>query len=92
MALNFALFSFGRRCAGGKFGGQDFYFDSSWTFWGKFYMLRMPVQLAPMEVVGLVGNWWDEINESTRWQDGIFYALCAAYALVSSVALVFFTL
>lgn len=55
-------------------------------------MLRMPVQLAPMEVVGLVGNWWDEINESTRWQDGIFYALCAAYALVSSVALVFFTL
>ncbi|OAY24709.1 tobamovirus multiplication protein 1 [Manihot esculenta] len=51
-------------------------------------MLRMPVQLAPMEVVGLVGNWWDEINESTRWQDGIFYALCAAYALVSSVALI----
>ncbi|KAJ9169076.1 hypothetical protein P3X46_020544 [Hevea brasiliensis] len=51
-------------------------------------MARLPVQLASMEIVGLVGNWWDEINESTRWQDGIFYALCAAYALVSSVALI----
>lgn len=48
----------------------------------------MPVQLAPFEIVSLAGNWWDEINDSTRWQDGIFYALCAAYALVSSVALV----
>lgn len=52
----------------------------------------MPVQLAPLEIVHLVGNWWDEINESTQWQDGIFYALCAAYALVSAVALVFFFL
>lgn len=33
-------------------------------------------------------SWWEEINESARWQDGIFYALCAAYALVSSVALI----
>lgn len=33
-------------------------------------------------------SWWEEINESPRWQDGIFYALCAAYALVSSVALI----
>ncbi|KAM6585754.1 hypothetical protein CsatB_012756 [Cannabis sativa] len=33
-------------------------------------------------------NWWDEINESVQWQDGIFYFLCAAYALVSTVALV----
>ncbi|PON84066.1 Tobamovirus multiplication protein [Trema orientale] len=32
-------------------------------------------------------DWWDEINESTQWQDGIFYSLCAAYALVSTVAL-----
>ncbi|GMN49859.1 hypothetical protein TIFTF001_019016 [Ficus carica] len=35
-----------------------------------------------------VSDWWDEINESTQWQDGIFYGLCAAYALVSFVALV----
>lgn len=39
-------------------------------------------------VGGVHLNWWDEINESTQWQDGIFYALCAAYALVSSVALI----
>lgn len=37
---------------------------------------------------GLLYSWWNEINESVSWQDGIFYALCAAYALVSSVALV----
>lgn len=46
------------------------------------------MSLTPMEAGALVSNWWDEINESPRWQDGIFYALCAAYALVSSVALV----
>ncbi|XP_062088721.1 tobamovirus multiplication protein 1 [Humulus lupulus] len=39
---------------------------------------------TPMEAI----NWWDEINESAMWQDGIFYFLCAAYALVSTVALV----
>ncbi|XP_068322926.1 tobamovirus multiplication protein 1 [Pyrus communis] len=53
-------------------------------------MTRMPLPLlssAPMEVVSMFFSWWDEINESSRWQDGIFYALCAAYALVSSVAL-----
>lgn len=52
-------------------------------------MTRMPPLLssAPMEVVALILNWWDEINESTRWQDGIFYGLSAAYALVSFVAL-----
>ena len=33
-------------------------------------------------------GWWDEINESTQWQDGIFFALCAAYAVVAVVALV----
>ncbi|CAN8275370.1 unnamed protein product [Cochlearia groenlandica] len=27
-------------------------------------------------------NWWDDVNESTQWQDGIFFALCGAYALV----------
>lgn len=33
-------------------------------------------------------EWWKKINGSEQWQDGIFYALCAAYALVSTVALV----
>ncbi|XP_021887383.1 tobamovirus multiplication protein 1 isoform X1 [Carica papaya] len=51
-------------------------------------MRTTPVSLTPMEAGALVSNWWDEINESPRWQDGIFYALCAAYALVSSVALI----
>ncbi|KAH7545765.1 hypothetical protein FEM48_Zijuj01G0128400 [Ziziphus jujuba var. spinosa] len=51
-------------------------------------MTRMPLSSAPMEVVALVSNWWDEVNDSTSWQDGIFYTLCAAYALVSSVALI----
>ncbi|KAL5578875.1 hypothetical protein UlMin_011317 [Ulmus minor] len=51
-------------------------------------MTRMPLNLMTLEMGALVFNWWDEINESTHWQDGIFYTLCAAYALVSSVALV----
>ncbi|KAL8107774.1 tobamovirus multiplication protein 1 [Apium graveolens] len=33
-------------------------------------------------------DWWVEINESTQWQDAIFFSLCAAYALVSAVALI----
>ncbi|KAM7265966.1 hypothetical protein ACFE04_003649 [Oxalis oulophora] len=33
-------------------------------------------------------NWWDEINESPRWESGFFYALCAAYAIVAIVALI----
>ncbi|KAG5234627.1 tobamovirus multiplication protein [Salix suchowensis] len=36
----------------------------------------------------MVGDWWQDINDSTQWQDGIFYTLCAAYALVSTVALI----
>ncbi|KAF7119707.1 hypothetical protein RHSIM_Rhsim13G0155900 [Rhododendron simsii] len=49
-------------------------------------MTRMPLSLLP-SVIDLATDWWDDINESQRWQDGIFYALCASYALVSSVAL-----
>lgn len=33
-------------------------------------------------------NWWAEINESPEWQDGLFFFLSAAYALVSAVALI----
>ncbi|XP_039004412.1 tobamovirus multiplication protein 1-like isoform X1 [Hibiscus syriacus] len=52
-------------------------------------MVRMTkMTLMPMELPALQSDWWDEINESTKWQDGIFYTLCAAYALVSSVALI----
>ena len=40
--------------------------------------------------IAFASNWWDEINDSVTWQDGIFYAVCGAYALVSMVALVLF--
>lgn len=33
-------------------------------------------------------DWWDEVDESQKWQDGIYYALCAAYSLVAAVALI----
>ncbi|XP_030514027.1 tobamovirus multiplication protein 1-like isoform X1 [Rhodamnia argentea] len=41
-----------------------------------------------MEALALAWDWWDEIDESTRWQDAIFYSLCGAYALVAAVALI----
>lgn len=41
-------------------------------------------------IPAMSSDWWVEINESTQWQDAIFFALCAAYALVSAVALVYF--
>lgn len=49
-------------------------------------MARLALELLPSASMGY--TWWDEINESTQWQDGIFFALCAAYALVSAVALI----
>jgi hypothetical protein len=36
-----------------------------------------------------LGGWWEEVNGSPAWQDGAFFSLSAAYALVSAVALVF---
>ncbi|XP_027351518.1 tobamovirus multiplication protein 1-like isoform X2 [Abrus precatorius] len=32
--------------------------------------------------------WWDRTNNSTHYQNAFFYFLCAAYALISSVALI----
>nr|VDD40078.1 unnamed protein product [Brassica oleracea] len=49
--------------------------------------LVMPVEMAQI-LATEVTNWWEEVNESTQWQDGIFFALCGAYALVSAIALV----
>ncbi|KAI4295876.1 hypothetical protein L6164_035874 [Bauhinia variegata] len=53
-------------------------------------MRRMPLKfsMTPTEFVALFSNWWDEINESSQWRDGVFYSLCSAYALVSFVALI----
>ncbi|KAF5181561.1 Tobamovirus multiplication protein [Thalictrum thalictroides] len=50
-------------------------------------MSRLPLN-GSSSSVGFSHDWWHEINESTHWQDGIFYFLCAAYALVSAIALV----
>ncbi|KAG0548796.1 hypothetical protein BDA96_01G198200 [Sorghum bicolor] len=33
-------------------------------------------------------GWWEEVNDSPAWQDGAFFSLSAAYALVSAVALI----
>ncbi|KAG9454083.1 hypothetical protein H6P81_006987 [Aristolochia fimbriata] len=50
-------------------------------------MTRMPLNVSTAELLA-ASDWWDEINNSPQWQDGIFFFLCAAYALVSSVALI----
>ena len=36
-----------------------------------------------------LGSWWEDVNGSPTWQDGAFFSLSAAYALVSAVALVY---
>lgn len=36
----------------------------------------------------LITEEWAEIHNSDVWHEGIYYALCAAYALVSLAALV----
>ncbi|XP_028767802.1 tobamovirus multiplication protein 1 [Neltuma alba] len=51
-------------------------------------MRIVPLASPFMEIGVLLSDWWDEINDSSGWQDAIFYFLCAAYALVSSVALI----
>lgn len=53
-------------------------------------MTRMPLSFLAIDsgIGGLPSNWWDEINESVEWQDGLFFTLCAAYGLISLVALV----
>ncbi|KAL4628411.1 hypothetical protein ACB098_05G176600 [Castanea mollissima] len=52
-------------------------------------MARMPLSFTPMaDMEALVASWWDDVNGSSQWQDGIFYTLCAAYALVSFIALI----
>ncbi|CAN6282421.1 unnamed protein product [Urochloa humidicola] len=52
--------------------------------------------LAPPEVAAAAAGglalalrgWWEEVNGSPAWQDGAFFSLTAAYALVSAVALI----
>ncbi|KAK4360955.1 hypothetical protein RND71_019907 [Anisodus tanguticus] len=52
-------------------------------------MTRLALGLSsPIDMAGPATNWWDQVNESVQWQDGIFYSLCASYALVSAIALI----
>ncbi|CAO2833534.1 unnamed protein product [Amaranthus hypochondriacus] len=49
-----------------------------------------PVVSARIRRPEMVSNWWDDINESTQWQHGIFITLYATYALLSTLALIQF--
>ncbi|PWZ15855.1 Tobamovirus multiplication protein 1 [Zea mays] len=43
---------------------------------------------ASFSAAASLRGWWDDVNESPQWQDGAFFSLAAAYALVSAVALI----
>ncbi|GAA0174159.1 hypothetical protein LIER_27605 [Lithospermum erythrorhizon] len=49
-------------------------------------MTRMPLG-GGGRGVKVTSEWWERINESSEWQDGIFFTLSSLFALVSSVAL-----
>ncbi|KAI3928356.1 hypothetical protein MKW98_023957 [Papaver atlanticum] len=52
-------------------------------------MTRLPFNISTaMDFAAPASDWWNQVNESTQWQDGIFFSLCGAYALVSLVALI----
>ncbi|CAH1448311.1 unnamed protein product [Lactuca virosa] len=56
-------------------------------------MTRMPVGIASSSSMKMIdlwssADWWESINESRKWQDGIFFALSASYGLVSVIALI----
>ncbi|KAL3643337.1 E3 ubiquitin-protein ligase tom1 [Castilleja foliolosa] len=55
-------------------------------------MTRMPLSFPAIDIgVGgrlTASSWWEEINESVKWQDGIFFSLCAAFGVVSAIALI----
>ncbi|KAL9680771.1 hypothetical protein QQ045_012550 [Rhodiola kirilowii] len=49
-------------------------------------MVRYAITAARGSVA--VSSWWEDVNESTLWQDRLFYALAVLYGLVAAVALV----
>ncbi|PWA87991.1 hypothetical protein CTI12_AA124860 [Artemisia annua] len=55
---------------------------------GRMLMNILPSASVESMNVFFSKNWWEEINESKDWQDGIFFTLSAFYALVSAVALI----
>lgn len=45
-------------------------------------------EMAAVALALALRGWWEEVNGSPAWQDGAFFSLSAAYALVSAVALI----
>lgn len=41
------------------------------------------------ETTAALFDWWRKIGESSKWQEAIFYLLCASYAFMATVALVY---
>ncbi|XP_076941916.1 tobamovirus multiplication protein 1-like [Bidens hawaiensis] len=52
------------------------------------FQLGFPLSSIKMVDFWVSADWWDEINESRKWQDGIFFTLCASYGVVSAIALI----
>lgn len=53
-------------------------------------MLGSPVVAVALGLKDAM-SWWDQINESTVWQDRTFHFLAALYGIVAAVALVLFS-
>ncbi|KAL8188981.1 hypothetical protein R6Q57_029501 [Mikania cordata] len=51
------------------------------SIWSEYFV-------DPTGGISLLNELWNGIEQSQNWQEGVFYALCGAYALVSLIALV----
>ncbi|KAI7751041.1 hypothetical protein M8C21_032061 [Ambrosia artemisiifolia] len=47
-----------------------------------------PSSIKMFDLWSSSSSWWEDINQSKDWQDGIFFTLCGFYALVSAIALI----
>ncbi|GJN21863.1 hypothetical protein PR202_gb09384 [Eleusine coracana subsp. coracana] len=45
---------------------------------------------APAPLPAAVAGWWEDMNGSPAWQDGIFYALAVLYGLVAATSFMCF--
>lgn len=57
---------------------------------GAWEMVGSPVVAVALGLNDAM-SWWDQINESTVWQDRTFHFLAALYGIVAAVALVLFS-
>lgn len=49
---------------------------------------RAVMAAAPAPLPAAVAGWWEHVNGSPAWQDGIFYALAVLYGLVAAASFV----